>query len=261
MFSQTLRVSHFGCFELRDIRYSAGFAAPEHTHEECCFQIVLQGSFAERSADQEDTYPTGSLLFRPKGFFHENPPFDTPTRSLCVRLDNTEFPTHFSALAERRSAVFVRSPQVLAIGHRIRREMGGSDDLTPLLVEAACIETLGLLTREARRGTERGSSNLASDAAALVQAHLFSTLRLQDIAQELGVTRYVLARSFQAQWGCSLGEYVRNLRLQAAHRLLEETRRPVGDIAYETGFADQSHLTRCFRQHFGITPAHLRRIE
>jgi len=51
---QTLQVSHFGCFELRDIRYSAGFTAPEHTHGECCFQVVLQGSFPERSADRQD---------------------------------------------------------------------------------------------------------------------------------------------------------------------------------------------------------------
>ena len=258
---QTLRVSNFGCFELRDIRYSAGFIAPEHTHAECCFQIVLQGSFAERSADRADAYPAGSLIFRPEGFFHENPSFETPTRNLCVRLDNAEFPSHFSALAERRKIVLVRSPEVFAIGQRICKEMRNLDDLTPLLVEAACIEALGLLTREARQPVECGSSNLVSKAEALMQARLYSSLQLQDIAQELSVTRYVLADAFQAQRGCSLGAYVRDLRLQAARRLLEETNRSIGDIAYETGFADQSHLTRCFRRHFGITPARFRSAE
>ena len=198
---------------------AAGFTAPEHTHEECCFQFVLQGSFPERSADRQDAYPGGSLIFRPEGFFHENPSFDAPTRSLCVRLDTTEFPSHFSALAERHNTVFFRAPEVVAIGHRICKEMRGLDDLSSLLVEAACVQALTLLTREARNSAEGNSSHLAAKAEALVRARLYSSLQLQDIAEELGVTRYELARAFQAQWGCSLGEYTRTLRLQAALRL------------------------------------------
>jgi AraC family transcriptional regulator len=47
--------------------------------------------------------------------------------------------------------------------------------------------------------------------------------------------------------------------VDAARRLLSETERPIADIALETGFTDQSHLTRVFRRCLGETPAGFRR--
>jgi transcriptional regulator GlxA family with amidase domain len=44
-----------------------------------------------------------------------------------------------------------------------------------------------------------------------------------------------------------------------ARRLLSDTLRPIADIAFETGFTDQSHLTRVFRRSLGETPAAFRK--
>lgn len=157
---------------------------------------------------------------------------------------------------EKHSLSACRKSQEL--GNRISREMRGSDDLTPLLVEAACIHALGLLTREARRPTEYGDTTLAHKAESLVRARFHASIKLQDLAQELDVTRYALARAFHAQWGTNVGDYVQTLRLHRAIRLLEETARPIGEIAQELGFSDQSHLTRLCKQRFGTTPGRLR---
>lgn len=70
------------------------------------------------------------------------------------------------------------------------------------------------------------------------------------------------ARSFQTtfkqQVGLSAKEFARIQRLQATIRLLDDGRRPVAELAIESGFADQSHATREVRRVTGSTPARLR---
>ena len=51
----------------------------------------------------------------------------------------------------------------------------------------------------------------------------------------------------------------RRIRVDEARRLLSNTERPIADIALETGFTDQSHLTRVFRRVLGETPGDFRR--
>ena len=67
-----------------------------------------------------------------------------------------------------------------------------------------------------------------------------------------------LARVFRAHHGVSVGEYARRLRLAWAAGELARTDTPLAVIASQAGFADQSHFTRLFRQHLGITPARYR---
>ncbi|MDX1931954.1 MAG: AraC family transcriptional regulator [Capsulimonadales bacterium] len=68
-----------------------------------------------------------------------------------------------------------------------------------------------------------------------------------------------LERLFRAETGESLTAYQRRLRLERARDLLLRTEEPLSVIASLTGFCDQSHLTRHFRRHFGMTPGQCRR--
>jgi AraC family transcriptional regulator len=58
----------------------------------------------------------------------------------------------------------------------------------------------------------------------------------------------------------SVGEYVRRERLDWAVAQLTTTDTPVATVAAEAGFADQSHFTRAFKRHTGLTPGRYRRV-
>ena len=64
---------------------------------------------------------------------------------------------------------------------------------------------------------------------------------------------------FRRQKGCTVGEYVRHLRVDFALRQLSETENSLSDIAAAGGFADHSHLTRTFKAHLGLTPSEYRK--
>jgi transcriptional regulator GlxA family with amidase domain len=68
-----------------------------------------------------------------------------------------------------------------------------------------------------------------------------------------------VARGFRDHLGCTVGDYVRRLRVRCASELLTSTTIPLSDVAMRAGFFDQSHMTRVVKQFLGVTPAVLRR--
>jgi transcriptional regulator GlxA family with amidase domain len=78
-------------------------------------------------------------------------------------------------------------------------------------------------------------------------------------ARAVGLTARRLEGLFRAELGMGPGAYGRDLRLQAARRLVIDTRHPLQVVALRTGFASQAALSRAFRQRFGASPSALRR--
>jgi AraC family transcriptional regulator len=79
------------------------------------------------------------------------------------------------------------------------------------------------------------------------------------VADEVGVHPLHLARVFRRTYGCSVGEYVRRLRVEFACRELTRGGRSLAAIALEAGFCDQSQFCHTFKRHVGITPSQFRR--
>jgi AraC-like DNA-binding protein len=79
-----------------------------------------------------------------------------------------------------------------------------------------------------------------------------------ELAAVAGRSRFAVYRAFRARYGIAPSDYQRQLRLREARRLLAADHPPAA-VASQTGFADQSHLTRWFIRYFGITPAVYRR--
>jgi AraC family transcriptional regulator len=91
-----------------------------------------------------------------------------------------------------------------------------------------------------------------------VEAHLDDQLTLTILADVACLSPFHFSRSFKQAVGLGPQRYVMRMRLERAKRLLRRTRQPLAEIAQETGFADQSHLTSIFRRETGLTPGRYR---
>jgi AraC-like DNA-binding protein len=78
-------------------------------------------------------------------------------------------------------------------------------------------------------------------------------LTADDLAAAAGCSRYAAYRAFTQAYGLAPSDYQRQLRVQAARRLLGAGVAPA-QAAAAAGFADQAHLTRWFRRYYGVTP-------
>jgi AraC family transcriptional regulator len=67
-----------------------------------------------------------------------------------------------------------------------------------------------------------------------------------------------LAQTFHKAYQCTVGEYVRKLRIDYACHELATSTKPIVEIALAAGFCDQSHFTRTFKRSIGAAPSQYR---
>lgn len=87
-----------------------------------------------------------------------------------------------------------------------------------------------------------------------ILAHLSENLSLEILAQQVGFSPYHFAHLFRETAGKSPHQFVQQQRIERAKQLLRETNVPLADVALESGFANQSHLTQVFKRHLNLTP-------
>lgn len=78
-------------------------------------------------------------------------------------------------------------------------------------------------------------------------------LSLQQLAERIGVSRYVVIRLFKAHLGLTPHVYQLNLKIHQARQYLKQGV-PISYLATDLGFADQSHFHKVFKAHTGVTP-------
>src|SRR5690606_14778704 len=98
-----------------------------------------------------------------------------------------------------------------------------------------------------------------AQAIGLMEAHVDQPLSIATIAGRTGVTARTLENVFRNSIGETPGAYYLRLRLNAARRLVVDTRIPMADIAARTGFSSAASFTRAFSRSFGGPPTALRK--
>lgn len=91
-----------------------------------------------------------------------------------------------------------------------------------------------------------------------LRAHVADAVSLDELAAVAGLSKFYLLRAFRRAYGLTPHAYQMQLRLARARRLIADGH-ALSYVTYESGFADQSHLTRRFAAFFGLTPARLAR--
>lgn len=125
---------------------------------------------------------------------------------------------------------------------------------------ASCADRIRVVIERALALAEPRDATRASHATPLepvreyLLAHLPDDVSVQELARFSGLSASHLVRAFHREFGLPPRAYQLRLRLARASELLSAGVR-VSHAAYETGFADQSHLCRRFKAIYGITPA------
>lgn len=90
---------------------------------------------------------------------------------------------------------------------------------------------------------------------AVVNARISSPdLSVESLAAEVGISRVHLNRRLKEITNQSARDFIRNIRMRQAARLLHEKKLSITEVAYATGFANPSHFSVAFKEIFGITP-------
>lgn len=260
------RVAALGGAEFLRARFGA-FHFVRHAHDRVSFGLLTEGALRIEQ-------PAGALLAQ-RGdlilFNHDQVHWGgaQPDQGWAIRSIYLE-PAKVAAMAHEQGARprgTVGFPEVLP----------RADDLVPLFwqmhasfddgFERLEAETrfAGVITELLRRyGKVPGEPTpvgreprAVARARAYLEAHVGENVSLRALARVAGLSPYRLARAFTASIGMAPHSYHMHLRVRRAAGALRQGR-AVAEVAQACGFADQSHLTRAFKRHLGITPGRFR---
>jgi AraC family transcriptional regulator len=260
MGSRDAREREFGPFRLTEARFPPGERLERHTHERVTFAVMLDGSFDLQIGGQRLPCLAGTVFTEPAGETHANAIGSGGAHVLVTQPDPAaEFPPACTRLLDRVS--HFDSQAVARIGRRLARELRHPDDLTPLEAQALALEMLAMAARLTRANDQRGEPPAwFRRVEALIHDRFRESLQVDDLAKEAGVHPAHLTRVFRARHGTSPGQYLRRLRIEWAAEQLATGSEPLSHIALRAGFADQSHFTRAFGRHWGVSPARYRTL-
>lgn len=83
-------------------------------------------------------------------------------------------------------------------------------------------------------------------------------VKVNDLAERIGINRSYLAKSFKKMIGCSPQQFLVNLRMEKAVTMLKNTEFPINQIAAEVGYENPLTFSKIFKQRYGISPKNYR---
>jgi len=132
------------------------------------------------------------------------------------------------------------------------------DRLKPAL-DLALASMLQELARKIRSEENNTSMKYALLAVKLLHTKMQENVKIEDIAQEIGINSSYLQRLFKKEKGCTMIEYLNNIRIEHAKVLLAVTEDPVIDVAMATGYNSRQHFSHVFSRIAGISPQEYRK--
>lgn len=248
-----------GGFRVIDATFPPLLKLEPHYHERAGFSVILEGGLEKEFGTLTVTSPASTFVAMPPGERHKAVFTRAGAHLLIVEPEPglEELLRPCNGILEQVN--HYQDSYVTSLAWRLTRELRAPDVLSSLAIEGLVLELLAGAARcQARPLMERRPPPWLLMARDFVHDHFAASVQVKDIASQVGVHPVHLARAFRAHFGLSPVEYIRQLRINLAESLLADSQVSLGEIAQQTGFSDQSHFTRTFRNEVGLTPARYR---
>jgi AraC family transcriptional regulator len=248
-----VKADSIGDFKLTETFYSAEYQRSLHTHDYAYFCFVIEGDYTLKYEEKVHLCQSAKLLFFPAEtdhacFMHTN------SRCFNFRL-NSQISEYFgdNKYLSADKIIQTRS-EFTQLNQRLYQEFYAPDEFSPLTVEGLISEITAEFLRHTKSFTGKNAPNWLHKVKDLIAEDFINLPSLTDIAKISNVHPTHLAREFQRHFQITIGDFVRQKRVESACQKLIKSKVPLSEIAIETGFYDQSHFNRIFKKATGMTP-------
>jgi AraC family transcriptional regulator len=256
-YGSTLRTRSLRDFVITERSYPARYETPAHVHDRPLFCIVLEGSYEEVHAGRSHECTASTLLFHAAHEEHLERFGGAGGRSLIVEIE----PAWYQRVREVAPGGVATSAcdggSLRMYGNRLYREFLTTDESSRLIIEGILLEMAGEFLR-LRHHSASHPPRWLEDVREFIHANFTRRLTLETIGRAANAHPVHVAQTFRRFQHCTIGEYMRRLRVEYACRELAGSEKALPEIARTAGFSDQSHFTRAFKREVGVAPARYR---
>jgi AraC family transcriptional regulator len=244
---------------LAERRYPAAMFMPRHVHELARLSFVLAGAYKEEIAGRSRLCEKSMLLIHPPGEAHE-----VSFQGNTVRIFSVEFDEVWLKDSVFPQPVFeimqdFESDYACHLSSKMYTEFKIMDHASIFAMEGLVFEILAQIIRKKSKRVEKTRPVWLDRVCEILNDRFREAIKFKDIARLVDVHPIYLMREFRRFYGCTMGDYLRKLRINFVATSLTRTNTAISQIAVEAGFYDQAHCTNVFKKMTGMSPSEYRK--
>lgn len=279
VFTEITRLSDKDCFYIVE-RHKTEFTYPLHRHKEFELNFIERGKGVRRIVGDsvEEVGEYDLVLIGGEDLEH------VWEQGTCSSKDIREITIQFSG--EIFSGDLLAKNQFASIEKMLRKAQHGL--VFPMSTIMKVYSTLDTIANESERFVQflktlyvlyelsisddvrvlasssfahyarKGESNRVQKVKQYISEHYAHPLRLEEMAALVGMSPVAFSRFFRQRTGRTLSEYIVDIRLGYAARMLVDTAKNISEICYECGFNNLSNFNRTFKAKRHYTPRDFR---
>lgn len=226
-----------------------------HCHENHHISFIIRGGNKEQRKGRETEILPGTIVSYQSGELHRN--FNTDTSSWNINLEiETSFFNRYDLSANALNNIAgLACADAKFASLKIYRECLANTGHSSVSIHSLL---LGLL--DYRDASSSAVPLWVSSLRDILHDRWNDNIRLEELAHLVKVHPITISKSFSRYFRCTLGEYIRKLRIEKATQLVQTTDWSLTAIAHHCGFFDQSHFIRVFKNMTGFLPGRYKRL-
>lgn len=247
-------------FQLTDNRY-ADFAFPRHFHEHYSIQIIHEGTnigFTERKEYQVQRH--GLLIINPGEIHGGTTPKESTLHYTTFRIDPSVVDAIMVQNHITRSGTVFFDTLPIYCQHlsRLVLEILGAlhtqnPDPTEEIFTSLIVQLITTHSNHNKVCNGAEEHPAIRRAQEYIHANYNQSFTLMDLAKEAFISPYHLIRQFKKVRGVTPFQYLRNLRVEKAKKLMRQY--SISEAANSVGFCDHSHFLKSFKHIEGLAPS------
>ncbi len=260
-----------------------GFDYPLHHHPEYELTLIKGSSGTRIVGDSVEKYKDWDLVLVGPYLVHKWDGDDkkeedaTPCRVLTLQFGMHDFDHVFFSkksfyrvklLLEGAKQGIKSNEETLKKAKKLMNKLTKTKDMESVIVFFQLLDWLSK-AKEVRHLSSKGFSNhtlpSSSSRLKIVNEYILrhfsdSSLRISTVAESVNLTKSAFSHFFKKSTNRSYTDFLLDIRLGYASKLLIDTDKLVGTIAYKSGFHNITNFNRAFKKHFGKPPIQFRKI-
>ena len=224
-----------------------------HYHENPYFWFVLNGNMMDCNKKVTTLVPQGSLMFNNWQEVHYGSKHSEKASGFHLEFQKKWFVDNDIDIGLFEGNKLIQNPRIHFLFVKLYYEFTCRDQYSEMSVEFLLIEVCAILS-EIKETNLKNIPNWVDDLKELVHFDN-SNLSLQYLSNQLEVHPVHISRAAPKYLSMSLGEYIRQTKLKKAIPLLLDPSISLTEIAYQSGFSDQSHFNRVFKSYLNMNPS------
>ncbi|ERJ59121.1 helix-turn-helix domain-containing protein [Sphingobacterium paucimobilis] len=228
---------------------------PWHYHENAYFLYSVKGNFMEVNKKEKIQCSRNTLLYHNWQEPHYNESISEGVNYFHIEIEKKWFSQKELNPDIIEGSINIHHPEIKSLFQNIYKELNVQDAVTPIAIEGMLLQAFALLQRDTQKITLGHTPKWVNRLQEIIaDSYDVNQLDLQQLAEQIGISAVHLSRTFPRYFGEDLSRFIRRRKIELSRELLDQGELSNASIAYQCGFADESHFIKTFKNYYGMTP-------